>query len=408
MAGYRLSAAILNRKRAPGKVADGLALSFIRNKDGSLTAWQRVRRDGKVVDERVASATGEIDQAWLQDVRAKAFAIKSGESRPGEAVTFAAAWEDFYQAVSTAANSKWSERTAAQAKARMLNHLASTGLWAMPVVSIRSVDIAEALSAVRVERPKLAPKVLQLIGQVLSYSAHDLDLDGNAAKTLRDKLKVSEKPVKMDRLPAITHWAGLGELLYRIDTSTLYPTTRWALLLQAYTAQRSGEVAGARWEEFDLEAGEWTIPRERMKVSDPDVKPFDQRLTLPKVAIELVRKIPKTSDWLFTPRHGDADRITVEAFSQAFARLGFRGVATPHGWRSALKTLANDAADEDGRPLFANRWVEDVLDHSVKGVEGHYTRAQAEKGMARVLAWWGESLELAMKEHARPPAGPGG
>ena len=47
MAGYKLSAAILNRKKAPGKVADGLALSFIRNKDGSLTAWQRVKgRDG--------------------------------------------------------------------------------------------------------------------------------------------------------------------------------------------------------------------------------------------------------------------------------------------------------------------------------------------------------------------------
>ena len=31
------------------------------------------------------------------------------------------------------------------------------------------------------------------------------------------------------------------------------------------TACRSGEVRGARWEEIDLEGGEWTIPAERMK-----------------------------------------------------------------------------------------------------------------------------------------------
>ncbi|MDO9069065.1 MAG: hypothetical protein Q7W05_11490, partial [Deltaproteobacteria bacterium] len=173
-------------------------------------------------------------------------------------------------------------------------------------------------------------------------------------------------------------------------------------------AQRSGEVAYARWCDFDLEAGVWTIPRARMKTSDTDIKPDDHLLILPPSVVTMLRKMPKSSDWLFPPRHGEADCITVEAFSQAFQRLGFRGVATPHGWRSAIKTLANDAADEDGRPLFAERWVEDVLDHVVTGVEAHYTRSKAALGMGKVLAWWAQQLDQAVITHCqqqRPAAG---
>lgn len=405
MAGYKLSAAILNRRKAPGKLTDGLALSFRRNKDGSLTAWQRVKRDGRERDEKVATLAGEVTQDWLQDVRAKAYAIKGIGSVPTDAVTFERAWEDYYKAVTTAKNPKWNERTANQIQARVFNHLAGSALWDMPIVEIRSSDIEQTLATLRAEQPKLAPKVLMIIDQVITYAAHDLDLDTNAAKTLRDKLKASEKPVKMDRLPAVIDWDGLGALLHRIDTSTLWPTTRNALLLQAYTAQRSGEVAGARWDEFDLDAGVWTIPRARMKVSDWDVKPYDQRLQLSRQALDLLAKIPWESDWLFTPRHGESDHITVEVFSGAFQRLGFRGVAVPHGWRSSIKTLAIEAADDDGRPLFSDRWVEDVLDHSVRGVAAHYTRTQAEKGMGRVLAWWGEQLELALKRHRAPRSG---
>ncbi|MBU6483439.1 MAG: tyrosine-type recombinase/integrase [Betaproteobacteria bacterium] len=36
-------------------------------------------------------------------------------------------------------------------------------------------------------------------------------------------------------------------------------------MLLAFCAQRVGEVVGATWTEFDLDAGTWAIPRERMK-----------------------------------------------------------------------------------------------------------------------------------------------
>lgn len=396
MAGYKLTASVLNRKKAPGKVADGLALSFKRNKDGTLSAVQRVKTpDGKQQDHVVAVVTGEITQDRLQEIRQQAYTLKtSGKGAAPLAMTFAGAWEAFYQAA-TAPGGKWSEATASQSFARMLKHVAPSTLWDMPVDRIRSTDIESAIEPVRASRPKLAPKVLALIGNVISYAGHDLNLDVNPASVLKDKLRATGKPVRMEKLPAVVTWPELGRLVGSISASSLYPSTRAALLLQAYTAQRSGEVAGARWDEFkfhDDGTATWIIPRARMKVSEWAIKPYDQVLHLPVPVARMVRHLKRETDYLFVPRHGESDHISVEAFSQAFQRLGFRGLAVPHGWRSSMKTLATEATEEDGRPLFAARWVEDVLDHGAKGIEAHYTRDKAEQGMRRVLAWWADAL----------------
>lgn len=48
---YSQTAATLNRKKSVGKTSDGNALSFIGNKDRSLSAWQRCKLiDSLVVD----------------------------------------------------------------------------------------------------------------------------------------------------------------------------------------------------------------------------------------------------------------------------------------------------------------------------------------------------------------------
>jgi integrase len=395
MAGYKLSAAILNRKRAPGKVSDGLALSFIRNKDGTLTAWQRVKGQ----DIKVAHISGEISQDLLTKIRADAYAVKidSGSSSPS-AMTFAEAWEYFREQMTSAANSKWSPKTLSQATARMSNHIEPTSIWSMPVTGITAADIRAALEKLRREQPKLAPKVLMLIGQTLAAVTSKAGLSSNQARLLKSELKAIEHKVSFNKLPAITDISGIGKLLQAIENSSLYLTTRVALLLQAYTVQRSGEVAGARRQEFlfmDDGRVTWTIPRRRMKISSWEKKPYDQVLVLPAAVGKLIRRLPDDTDYLFVPRHGEADHLTVEAFSGAFQRLGFRGVAVPHGWRSSLKTMAEDAIGDDDRPLFSSSWIEGVLDHSPPGISAHYQRSKTERGMERVLAWWADLLEAA-------------
>lgn len=62
---YRMNATILNRWVAPGKKTDGAGLFWVRNKNGSISAWQRVR--GK--DVKIDSFSGKLTVESLERVR---------------------------------------------------------------------------------------------------------------------------------------------------------------------------------------------------------------------------------------------------------------------------------------------------------------------------------------------------
>ncbi|WP_327220387.1 hypothetical protein [Caballeronia catudaia] len=51
------------------------------------------------------------------------------------------------------------------------------------------------------------------------------------------------------------------------------------------TAARSGEVRGATWSEFDLDAGIWAVPAERMKAKEV------HRVALSALSLALVNRL---------------------------------------------------------------------------------------------------------------------
>ena len=70
-------------------------------------------------------------------------------------------------------------------------------------------------------------------------------------------------------------------VLRDIDAYTQKPLIRLGLLLLAYTFVRPGELAGARWPEVDLDAREWRIPSERMKMRREHVVPLRELIFSP-------------------------------------------------------------------------------------------------------------------------------
>jgi integrase len=111
-----------------------------------------------------------------------------------------------------------------------------------------------------------------------------------------------------------------------------------ALMFIILTAARSGEVYGATWDEIDLDAKRWTIPKERMK----------------KAAAEHV--IPLSDSAVAILRDQDAARGKNQfVFPSPRPRRPLSGVAMPlvmrrmgvdeytvHGFRSAFRDWAAD------------------------------------------------------------------
>lgn len=388
----KLNAALINRTKKPSKLSDGAALSFVRNKDGSLSAFQRVvGAEGKTKDLVVAKLDpGEfLTEEHLFEIRASARRIK--KPLKGNALTFKNLWGNFCEAVMTAPKPIWTPETRIKNHQRMLKYLSCSSLWDMPVNLITPQEVEEAMKLSRREAPLLSSPILNDIRRAFAWAMVDGAITTNPAETYRQKLKLTETIPTYKPYAAETTLENLRAIIRKIKGSNLSGPLRAALLFQAMTCQRSGEVCSAQWGEIDLEKRIWVIPRSRMKVKDRDQ---DHIVPLSGQAISLLTTLEKTSDWLFESPMVPGKPMRKELFSQGMIRLGYVGIHTPHGWRSALRTLANDSVDLEGRPMFAHRWVEDILDHSVKGVEAHYTRTKALEGMRRVLDWWGQILEV--------------
>jgi hypothetical protein len=107
---YRQTLSLLNRWRSPGKKADGHRLSWRRNANGTLAAWQRITVGGIDREIRVETVAGNIEVPQLDRIRAKGCAMKNGESAALSdddlTLTLAEAWAQFYQAISAAKNAR--------------------------------------------------------------------------------------------------------------------------------------------------------------------------------------------------------------------------------------------------------------------------------------------------------------
>jgi integrase len=135
----------------------------------------------------------------------------------------------------------------------------------MPLAKIDAPTILKILRRVE-DRGTIetAHKIKSFVSQVMRYGiACGLILHDSA----RD-LSGAIAPRKKKHFPAIIDPKGAGALMRTIDA---YPraVVRCALKLAAFMFLRPGELRKGLWEELDIDAAEWRIPAERMKVNAP-------------------------------------------------------------------------------------------------------------------------------------------
>ena len=147
-----------------------------------------------------------------------------------------------------------------------------------------------------------------------------------------------------------------------------------SLLLQILTATRPGEAIGALWEEFDLTAGVWTIPGERMKAKR------DHRAPLPPRLLTMLKNWPGEHAGLLFPGKGEAP-MTTAAPLKVLKSLA-PGISA-HGFRS---TFRDWAADQTGYPRDV---AEAALAHALKDkTEAAYRRSDLFEKRAKLMADW--------------------
>lgn len=190
-----------------------------------------------------------------------------------------------------------------------------------------------------------ARRTLSLIRAVLEY-ADSLDrLKDNRIlikidsfrKTLPKKRKGSHFYVQLSD-------EEIGKLLCDIEANSVRwrPETSAAMRIAPYVILRPNELCGARWTEIDLDAAEWKLPPERMKMNREHI------VTLPRQAVEILKTLQFYSgngEFVFPAYTKAGYHLCSEALIRAFRRMGYASARqdgtrfTTHGYRGMASTI---------------------------------------------------------------------
>ena len=164
-----------------------------------------------------------------------------------------------------------------------------------------------------------------------------------------------------------------------------YPTmdVRMGLQLLAMLFCRPTELREAKWEEFDLEQGLWSIPEYRMKKRREHVVPLSTQAV---AILKELQTYQTNSEYLFPSRSDKNKPKSDTVFIMALRRMGFEGRQTPHGFRHIASTLLNNRG-------FDERHIEAALAHVKDGVAGVYNKAQYLQDRVNMMQWYASHLE---------------
>jgi integrase len=394
-----LTDAKLRTLTTPGKHFDGGGLYLELTKAGGRYWRLKYRHEGK--ENRLA--LGVYPAVGLKDAREKAEAarkvIQSGadpaalrDARRAEQAHEAA---NTLQAVAAAWLAHQSDRWNPDTKARIWQTLKADvfpELGHRPMADIKPVEIMREVQKIESRGAgDQAGRVLQRVKAVYRWAV----IHGHLAVNPMLDLVPGEilKPRDVNHRLALSD-RDLPDFLRKLDTYQGDKTTVHALRLLILTATRPGEVRGARWAEFHLEESLWIIPAERMKMN------IEHRVPLSRQALavlEAVRPISGGGELVFPSPSYRSKPLSENTFNSAMARMGYKNIATAHGFRSLFSTVTN----EHDRSL--GDVVERALAHKDRNkVRAAYLRSTFLADRVDLMQWWADYLDARQTPNVIP------
>ena len=261
-------------------------------------------------------------------------------------------------------------------------------LGRMRVDGIRTADVMAVLSPIWNTKPPTARRVRQRIATVMKWAiAQGYRMDNPAGESLGAALP---KQGGIQRHFKALPYGEVAGAVRRVRKSEASVAVKLGFEFLVLTACRSGEMRGARWEEIDLEAGEWRIPPERMKHKRNHRVPLSGRA---REILAEARKNTTKSEWVFPSPAGRP--LTDLAISSLLRELGI--AAVPHGFRSSFRDWAAEQTDAP------HAVMEAALSHVIRNqVEAAYARSDLFERRRVLMDDWAGYLAQGSGEDSEP------
>lgn len=242
-------------------------------------------------------------------------------------------------------------------------------LGSRPIEEITPMELLQALRKIQARGAlDTARRVRQICGRILRYGVHTGRVERDCSVDLAGALP----PPKRRHHASITDPAEVGALLRAIDGYRGSEITRLALKLAPLVFVRPGELRAAEWQEIKLDANEWRISAERMKMREEHIVPLSEQAK--EILVEL-QSLTGRFKYVFPGVRCRARSMSENTLNGALRRLGYEhDEMTSHGFRSMASTLLNEMG-----------WNRDAIERQL---------AHAERDSIRAACNYAEHLPL--------------
>lgn len=253
-------------------------------------------------------------------------------------------------------------------------------LWHAPIASIQAPALLDAMLVIFKKVPETGSRIRQRLEAVFDDAEFRGLCHGNPARAIRRKIREAQIRRERGQFAALPYSAA-PEFVERLRGQEGIAAR--ALEFAALTAARTGEVIGAKWKEFDLDAGVWTVPAGRMKGG------AEHKVYLSQRALEVLSEMQMLEQpYVFPSPALDGEGLSNMAMLTLLRRMDADKTTTVHGLcRATFSTWANETG------MARKEVIEACLAHREADlVSGAYNRAQFAKERAALLAQWAQFL----------------
>jgi integrase len=385
-----LTAKRVGRVKKPGRYSDGhgLVLQVQEGANGITKSWLfRYQRNGrerwlglgptftvtlKDARERARAARLQLLDG-IDPLDAKAAVKQAAALEAAKTLTFEAAANRYFDQHAD----KWTNRK------HRKQFLSTMKDYVFPVIgklSVAAVDTGLVLKCIEPIWPTKAPtanRVRARIESVLDWATvrgyrtgdNPARWRGHLGEVLPARRQI-KKAVHHPALPYVEIPGFMAALRERSGVAAR------ALEFTILTAARTGEVLGAQWSEFDLDAKVWVVPAGRMKGGR------EHRVPLPDNVVTLLRALPteEGNPFVFIGFRGAG--LSHMAMDNALKRIRDNG-CTVHGFRSTFRDWTAE------RTAFPHHVAEQALAHTIgSAVERAYRRGDLYAKRTQLMKAW--------------------
>ena len=383
-----LSGLIVGRATKPGMYSDGGGLYLRIGPTGAKSWVFRFRTDGKLRD----MGLGPLHTFSLAEARAKALECRKlrydgadqlharqaarqvAKLESAKAMTFQQCADAYIEAH----RAGWeNEKHGAQWAATLAAHVYPV-FGELPVAAIDTGLVMNALEPIWTTTTETASRVRGRIESVLDWATTREYRTGENPARWRghlDNLLPARSKVQKVEHHAAMPYTDVGAFMARLRQQA--GAGARALELAILTAGRSGEVLGARGDEFDMGAAVWTVPAGRMKAGR------EHRVPLSAAAMDVL--VPmlavREDDFVFAGSRAGMP-LSNMAMAMVLRRMELPEL-TVHGFRSTFRDWAAE------RTAYPSEVVEMALAHTIGNkVEAAYRRGDLFDKRRKLMDEW--------------------